>query len=112
MRTDDELLALAHARMARARELQAATARAAKAGGRRRYLLLRGGLQYGGIFLMLSVALSSVLAPGWTPFGVTDGIQRIAARAAILLLPMVALGLVLAARIWRRLERDWFHRIE
>jgi hypothetical protein len=112
VRTDDELLALTHARMKRARELQAETARAAKAGGRRRYLFLRGGLQYGGIFLTLSVALSGALAPGWTPFGVTGGIQRIVARAAWLLLPMVALGLVLAARIWRRLERDWFHKFD
>lgn len=108
MRSDEELLALARSRLERGRKLQLESAAVARSGGRLRYLVLRGAVQFGGMFLALGLWASTTLAPGWAPPSFSDRIPEMVGRIAVLLPPAVTLGVVVAVRSWRRFERIWF----
>lgn len=108
MKSDEELLSLAQSRMERARKLRLESAAAARSGGRVRYLVVRGAIQFGGIFLVLGLWGSTALAPGWSPPGFSDRIPESVGRIAVLLPPAMTLGVMFALRSWKRFERIFF----
>lgn len=112
MNSEQDLREVAERRLNRARQLQLETARTAQAGGRMRYLVLRGVLQYGSVLLLLFVGSSYAFSREWSPLGSGVGLSRALMRSVVLWPVAALLGVAVAALIWRSLERVWFPRLE
>ena len=112
MSSEQDLREVAERRLNRARQLQLETARTAQAGGRVRYIVLRGVLQYGSLLLLLFVGSSYAFSREWSPLGSGVGLSRALMRGVVLSPIAALLGVVVVSMIWRRLERVWFPRLE
>lgn len=111
MSSEQDLREVAQRRLDRARQLRLETARTAQAGGRVRYVVLRGVLQYGSLFLLLLVGSSYAFSREWSPLGIEGGLERALLRGVVLSPVAALLGVAVASMIWRRLERVWFPRL-